>query len=103
VADYSFVGNPNTVTGSVSGNTVTLWVSADPLRFLVDTPSIRSTVSTTASDLWGRPFQTVVKVGTAPADEPATPAPAAEAPEEFDALEAFLNENQGLGNITVSD
>jgi hypothetical protein len=45
----------------------------------------------------------VVKVGTAPADEPAVPTPTAEAPEEFDALEAFLNENQGLGNITVSD
>jgi len=107
VADFSFVGNPDTVTGSVSGSTVTLWVSADPLRFLIDTPSIRSTVSETAANLWGRPFQTVVKVGKAPPETSAsTVAPAAsqqESPAEFDALEAFLSENQGLGNITVSD
>ena len=44
------------------------------------------------------------KVGKAPAE--VRPAPVdipAQPPEEFDALEAFLAENQGLGNITVTD
>ena len=99
-----FIGNPDMVGGTVSSDTLTLWLEADYLRNLVDTPTIRTALSNGAVKLWGHPVQIVFKVGKAPAEttpvSTVTPAPPAE---EFDALEAFLSENQGLGNITVSD
>ena len=102
--DFTFIGNPDMVGGSVGSDTVTIWLSADYLRGFVDIPVIRTALATACMKLWGRPFQIVYKVGKAPAEvaplSADIPAPAAE---EFDALEAFLTENQGLGNITVSD
>ena len=102
--DFMFIGNPDMVGGSISSDTVTVWLQADYLRALVDTPTIRTALENGAVKLWGHPFQLVFKVGKAPAEAPSAPAEIPTPPaEEFDALEAFLSENQGLGNITVSD
>jgi len=104
IPDFMFIGNPDSVGGTVSSDTVTVWLQADYLRALVDTPTIRTALESAAMKLWGHPFQLVFKVGKAPAEVPCAPAEIPAPPnEEFDALEAFLSENQGLGNITVSD
>ena len=104
VADFCFIGNPSMVSGTVGGDTVTLWADTDLVRGLIDKKDILDTVAQTAQSLLGRPMHAVVKVGKAPAQPEAAPAPApVDDPMEFDALEAFLDENQGLGNITVMD
>lgn len=99
VADFCFIGNPTMVTGSIQGDTVTLWADTEMVRGLIDKPDITAAVSETAQNMLGRAMHTVVKVGKAPEQ----PAPSLECNQEYDALEEFLAASQGLGNITVTD
>lgn len=102
VADYCFIGNPSMVGGTIEGDTVTLWADSEMVRSIIDKPDIAAAVSDTARGMLGRAFHTVVKVGKPPV-QAASPAPVQEPEAEFDALEAFLNKNQNLGNIIVTD
>lgn len=102
VADYCFIGNASMVGGTIDGDTVTLWADSDMVRGIIDKPDILNTVAETARTMLGRPFHAAVKIGKAPTQDEGRLS-AGEPEPEFDALEAFLNDNQELGNIFVTD
>ena len=101
VADYCFIGNASMVEGTIDGDLVTLWADSEMVRGIIDKPDILTTVAETARTMLGRAVHVAVKVGKAPAQSAAAVSVPMEP--EVDALEAFLNDNQGLGNIFVTD
>lgn len=86
VADFCFVGNADTVMGTVEGQTVTLWALTDFIKSFVDKPDILKQVADTAGELTGQPFRVQVRVGQPPAAGPAA----------GDPLDALM----GLENVT---
>ncbi len=92
VADFSFLGNPQMVGGSLEGDALTLWAQSGFVKDMIDKPDMLTIVSRRASVLAGREVRVSVKVGKAP-EERVPPI------EGFDPLEGFLS---GAGdNITV--
>ena len=94
VADYIFLGDPTMVSGTLSGEHLTLWVETDFIKSMINKPEILSAVEETAREVMGRNIRAAVKVGTAPRTAPQPAAPAAE---ETDALDSLL----GLDNVTM--
>ena len=88
IADFCFVGNSDMVTGTVEGQTVTLWAASEFVKGFVDKPDILKTVAEAAQALTGIPCRAQVRVGTPPAEAAASGQP--------DALDALL----GLENVT---
>ena len=104
VADYCFIGNASMVTGVIEEDTVTLWADSDMVRGIIDKPDILATVADAARGMLGRAFRVAIKVGKPPVQTTASvPVTVHAAEPEVDVLEAFLNENQDLGNIFVTD
>lgn len=68
IADFSFVGNEDTVKGTVEGRTVTLWALSEFIKGFIDKPDILKLVADTAGELaGGQPFRVQVRVGRPPA------------------------------------
>ncbi len=96
MADFAFLGNPAMAEGSLGGDELTLWAVSEPIRRMIDKPSVLQAVGELAKQITGGPVRVEVRVGRAPAEAPS--APAAE-DDPLDALDDFLAGNQG--NITV--
>ncbi len=96
VGDFVFLGNSAMVEGSWDGRELTLWTANDFIRDQMNKPAITGAVAQIAQQLMGGPVHVAARTGKAPADEPQK---AAASQEEPDALEAFLNDNQG--NVIV--
>ena len=67
IADFCFVGNPDMVTGTVEGRTVTLWATSDFVKGFIDKPDILKVVADAAGKLAGGECRAQVRVGTPPA------------------------------------
>lgn len=87
IADFCFVGNPDMVTGTVEGQTVTLWANSDFVKTFIDKPDILKLVADTAGELAGESCRAQVRVGTPPA-----------APASGDPLDALM----GLENVKIT-
>lgn len=98
MGDYIFLSNADMVGGCLEGDTLTLWAANDFIKGMIDKQSILEKVAAKAAALAGRAVRVTVKVGVAPPERPAG-AGAPSAPEEPDALEAFLAE--GFDNLIV--
>ena len=96
MGDFVFLGNDSMVEGSWNGQELVLWTANDFIRDMVNKQAITSKVAQMAAQIMGVPVRVAVRTGKAPEN---APAPAASAQEELDALDAFLDSNQG--NIIV--
>ena len=96
-SDYSMIGNPAMAEGRFDGKRLTLWAANDFLKDMISRPELLRPMAELCRTLTGTAQAVEVRVGQAPPETAAAPAPAD--PPGEDPLEAFLAQNSG--NIIV--